>query len=77
MTQGVQTILSAGVPTLAIAIGIIVDNVRLKSLCDRLGNRKIGLIPGLDDMRSDLDQRFDDLEENLRADFRRMVERLR
>ena len=77
MTQEIQTILRAGIPTLAIVIGIIVDNVQLGGLLDRLGKRDIGLNARVDDLRSHIDQRFDDLEETLRADFRRMAERLR
>jgi hypothetical protein len=76
MTPEIQTILTAGMPTLAVVIGILVDNARLNSLSERLGNNA-GLSARIDDLRSHLDQRFDDLEETLRSDLRRMAERLR
>jgi uncharacterized membrane-anchored protein YhcB (DUF1043 family) len=77
VTQEIQTILRAGIPTLAIVIGIIVDNVQLRRLLHRLGKRNSGFNARVDDLRSHVDQHFDDLEKTLRADFRRMAERLR
>jgi hypothetical protein len=76
MTPEIQTILTAGIPTLAVVIGVLVDNARLNRLSERLGNIA-GRSTGIDDLRSHLDRCFDDLEETLRSDLRRMAERLR
>jgi hypothetical protein len=69
MTTEIQTILSAGIPTLAVVIGVFVDSARLNGLG--------GLNVRIDDLRTHLDHRFDDLEKALRSDFRRLEERLR
>ncbi len=66
MTPEIQTALTVGMPTLAVLIGIVINNARLGGLNNRMG-----------EMRSHLDHRFDDLEETLRSDFRHLEERLR
>jgi hypothetical protein len=66
MTQEVQTISRAGIPTLAVVIGIFVDGARLNGIHGRI-----------DDLRSHLDRRLDDLKGTCISDLRRVQERLR
>jgi hypothetical protein len=65
MTQEVQAILRAGIPTLAVVIGIFVDG-RLNGIHGRI-----------EDLRSHLDRRLDDLKGTCISDLRRVQERLR
>jgi hypothetical protein len=51
MADAAQTILTVSVPTLAVLIGILVNNARLSDL-----NRRI------DELRADVDRRFDAME---------------
>ncbi len=53
---GIQVALSVGVPTLAILVGILINNSRLN------------------DLRSHIDARFDDMREAWRAELRRVEE---
>ena len=69
MTREIQTILSAGIPTLAVVIGILVNGARL--------NGAAGLNICIDNLRSRLDSLFDDLAKTVVADLRRLEERLR
>lgn len=52
----VQTALAVGVPTLAVLVGILINNSRLN------------------DLRSHMDARFDDMRETWRAELRRVEE---
>jgi hypothetical protein len=54
--------LSIGIPTLAVVIGILVNNARVTGLSDRLAG---------------LDTHVDDLKETVVSDLRGMQERLR
>jgi cell division protein FtsL len=51
MADTAQTILTVSVPTLAVLIGILVNNARLSDL-----NKRI------DELRADIDRRFDAME---------------
>ena len=51
MADAAQTILTVSVPTLAVLIGILVNNARLSDL-----NKRI------DELRVDIDRRFDAME---------------
>jgi hypothetical protein len=51
MAGTAQTILTVSVPTLAVLIGILVNNARLSDL-----NKRI------DELRADIDRRFDAME---------------
>ena len=51
MADTAQTILTVSVPTLAVLIGILVNNARLSDL-----NKRI------DELRADMDRRFDAME---------------
>ena len=56
MSPELQTVLTVSVPTLAVLIGILVNNSRLTDLSTSLNAR-------IDDLRAHIDQRFDDLKE--------------
>jgi cell division protein ZapA (FtsZ GTPase activity inhibitor) len=51
MADTAQTLLTVSVPTLAVLVGILVNNARLSDL-----NRRI------DELRADMDRRFDAME---------------
>ena len=51
MADTAQTILTVSVPTLAVLIGILVNNARLSDI-----NKRI------DELRADMDRRFDAME---------------
>ena len=63
MTPELQTILTVSVPTLAVLIGILVNNSRLNDLNARLT-----------DLSLQLNQRIDDLKEMWRSELRRVEE---
>jgi hypothetical protein len=70
MTPEIQTMLSVGVPTLAVLIGILVNNSRLNDFGKRMDNIELRLT----EMRVHFDQRIDDAKETLRAELRRVEE---
>ena len=59
MTPELQTVLTVSVPTLAVLIGILVNNSRLNDLNARF---------------TDLNRRIDDLKEMWRSELRRVEE---
>ena len=70
MTPETQTLLSVGIPTLAVLIGILVNNARLNDVNARLND--IGT--RLSEMRTHFDQRIDDVKETWRSELRRVEE---
>ena len=70
MTPEAQTALTVAVPTLAVLMGILVNNARLTDLSTSLNAR-------IDDLRSHVDQRFDDFKELMEARLSHLEERLR
>jgi len=74
MTPEIQTALTVGVPTLAVLIGILVNNSRLNDLNERLGSVNTGLNTRIDDLRSHVDHRMDDLKDTWRSELRRVEE---
>ena len=54
MPDATQTILTVSIPTLAVLIGILVNNARLSDLNSRIG-----------ELRADIDRRFDGMEKLL------------
>jgi hypothetical protein len=54
MADATQTILTVSIPTLAVLIGILVNNARLSDLNSRIG-----------ELRADIDRRFDGMEKLL------------
>ena len=51
MADATQTVLTVSIPTLAVLIGILVNNARLSDLNSRIS-----------ELRADIDRRFDGLE---------------
>ena len=54
MADATQTVLTVSIPTLAVLIGILVNNARLSDLNSRIG-----------ELRADIDRRFDGMEKLL------------
>ena len=75
MTDATQTVLTVGMPTLAVLVGILVNNSRLGDLNNRLGDLKSYM-----DMRFEainhrfdaMDRRIDEAKETLRAEMLRV-----
>jgi hypothetical protein len=65
-----QTLLTVSVPTLAVLIGILVNNSRLNDLNARLSDMNIRS----EELRGHFDHRLDDLKETWRAELRRVEE---
>ena len=63
MEQTTQAILTVGMPTLAVLVGILVNNSRLTDLRVHIDSRF-----------TSVDQRITDLKETLRAELRRVEE---
>jgi hypothetical protein len=77
MTPEIQTMLSVGIPTLAVLIGILVNNSRFNDINFRLNdmNGRFGAIDSrFTDMRAHFDNRIDDLKETWRSELRRVEE---
>jgi hypothetical protein len=74
MTPEIQTMLSVGVPTLAVLIGILVNNSRLGDMSARIDHLDSSLNARITDMRTHFDDRFDDVKETWRAELRRVEE---
>jgi hypothetical protein len=70
MTPELQTTLSVGVPTVAVLIGILVNNSRLGDLNSRFGDFNVRL----DELRSHFDQRIDHMQQTWRSELRRVEE---
>jgi hypothetical protein len=75
MADATQAILTASIPTLAVLIGILVNNSRLGDVNNRVGD----LNTRLNEIRSDMNRRFDDVNRRiedtrdlLRAEFFRV-----
>ena len=67
MMDNVQAILTVSVPTLAVLVGILINNSRLYNLRSYMDKR-------LDIMERRSDQRFEDLKETWRAELHRVEE---
>jgi hypothetical protein len=61
MGASLQVAISISVPTLAVLIGILVNNSRLTDVNNRIS-----------DLRSHMDNRFDDIKETWRAELHRV-----
>jgi hypothetical protein len=61
MNPELQTLLTVSIPTIAVLIGILVNNTRLNDTNVRIA-----------ELRSHVDQRIDDLKDILQADIRRV-----
>jgi hypothetical protein len=75
--QTVQIALSVGVPTVAVLVGILINNSRLSDLNSRLAdlNSRLGDFRAHIDARFDaVNQRFDDAKDTWRAELHRLEE---
>ncbi|HWZ31278.1 MAG TPA: hypothetical protein VNX18_08095 [Bryobacteraceae bacterium] len=63
MDASVQTLLSIGIPTLAVMIGILVNNSRLSDLRSHIDSRF-----------NTVDHRFDDIRDMWRSELHRVEE---
>jgi hypothetical protein len=70
-----QSILTVGLPTLAVLIGILVNNSRFGDFNNRLGEIRSDMHRRFDDMHrrfDDVNSRIDDTRDLLRAEFYRV-----
>ena len=77
MTPETQTILTVSIPTLAVLIGILVNNGRFNDLSGRFNSvdaRFNDMESRLGEMRAHFDQRLDDVKEAWRSELRRVEE---
>ncbi len=75
MADATQAILTATIPTLAVLIGILVNNSRLSDLRSDMDRRFDGMSRRFDDMGrrfDDVNRRIDDTRDLLRAEFLRV-----
>jgi hypothetical protein len=68
--QTVQIALSVGVPTVAVLVGILINNSRLSDL----NSRMIDLRAHMDARFDAVNQRFDDAKDTWRAELHRVEE---
>jgi hypothetical protein len=61
MDASLQVAISISVPTLAVLVGILINNSRLSDVNNRIS-----------DLRSHMDNRFDDMKETWRAELQRV-----
>jgi uncharacterized protein YPO0396 len=72
--DNVQAILTVSVPTLAVLVGILINNSRLSDLRSYMDKRLDIVDKRLDIMERRSDQRFEDLKETWRAELHRVEE---
>jgi len=70
MDGSMQSVLSIGVPTLAVLVGILINNSRLGDMNSRLGDMN----SRIDDLRAHMDARFDDMKDMWRSELHRVEE---
>lgn len=74
MADATQTVLTVGLPTLAVLVGILVNNSRLSDLKSYIDMRFVGVdqrFESIEHRFDALDRRIDDLKETLSADLMR------
>ncbi len=59
MDASTQLALSMGVPTLAVLVGILINNSRMGDMNSRMGDMN----SRVDDLRAHMDARFDDMKD--------------
>ena len=70
MNPSLQLALSMGVPTIAILVGILVNNSRLGDVNSRLNDMNARIA----ELRAHMDTRFDDMRDMWRAELHRVEE---
>ena len=68
MDASLQVAISISVPTLAVLVGILVNNSRLGDLSNRISDLNIRI----NDLSSHMDRRFDDMKETWRTELHRV-----
>lgn len=66
----VQTTVAVVIPTLAVLVGILINNSRLSDVNSRMGDVNARLA----DLRAHMDARFDDMRDMWRSELRRVEE---
>ncbi len=72
--DNIQAILTVSVPTIAVLVGILINNSRLSDLRSYMDKRFESVDKRLDIMERRSDQRFEDLKETWRAELHRVEE---
>jgi hypothetical protein len=70
MDSSLQLALSIGVPTLAVLVGILINNSRMSGMNSRMA----GMNSRLGDLRAHMDSRFDDMKDMWRSELHRVEE---
>jgi hypothetical protein len=70
MDGSTQLALSMGVPTLAVLVGILINNYRMGDMNSRMGDMN----SRIDDLRAHMDARFDDMKDMWRSELHRVEE---
>jgi hypothetical protein len=70
MEASLQLALSIGVPTLAVLVGILINNSRLGDVKDRISDLRADMNTRFDAV----DRRFDDMKEMWRSELHRVEE---
>jgi flagellar capping protein FliD len=84
MDGSTQLALSICIPTLAVLVGILINNSRMGDMNSRMGdmNSRLGDMSArlgdmnsrLDDLRADMDAKFDDMKDMWRSELHRVEE---
>jgi hypothetical protein len=77
MDGSTQLALSVCVPTLAVLVGILINNSRMGDMNSRLGDmhsRLDDMNSRLGDLRAHMDARFDDMKDMWRSELHRVEE---
>jgi hypothetical protein len=74
MDASIQLALSISVPTLAVLVGILINNSRLGDVNDRLSDLRAEMNSRFDTMDRRMDQRFEDMKAMWRSELHRVEE---
>jgi hypothetical protein len=74
MDASIQLALSISVPTLAVLVGILINNSRLGDVNDRIGDLRGEMNSRFDAMDRRMDQRFEDMKAMWRSELHRVEE---
>jgi hypothetical protein len=74
MDASLQLALSISVPTLAVLVGILINNSRLGDVNDRLSDLRAEMNSRFDTMDRSMDQRFEDMKAMWRSELHRVEE---
>ena len=74
MDPTLQVALSISVPTLAVLVGILINNSRLGDVNDRISDLRAEMNNRFDAMDRRMDQRFEDMKAMWRSELHRVEE---